>query len=45
MPILNLLAEIDEILEDPAWLMFGLAGLVGLLGLVALLLLYPFSRD
>jgi len=45
MPILDILSEIDGVLEDPAWVMFGLAGLVGLLGLAALLLLYPFSRD
>ena len=45
MPILDILAEADKILEDPAWVMFGLAGLVGLLGLAALFLLYPFSGD
>ena len=45
MPILDILAEADKILEDPAWVMFGLAGLVGLLGLAALFFLYPFSRD
>ena len=45
MPILDILAEADKILEDPAWVMFGLAGLVGLLGLAAIALLYPFSRD
>jgi hypothetical protein len=45
MPVLDILAEIDNVLEDPAWVMFGLAGLVGLLGLAALVLLYPFSRD
>lgn len=45
MPILDILAEVDSVLEDPAWIMFGLAGLVGLLGLAALFLLYPFSRD
>jgi hypothetical protein len=45
MPVLDILAEIDDILEDPAWIMFGLAGLAGLLGLAALVLLYPFSRD
>jgi hypothetical protein len=45
MPILDVLAEADKILEDPAWVMFGLAGLVGLLGLAALFFLYPFSRD
>lgn len=43
--LLGILADIDEIVEDPAWVMFGLAGLVGLLGLGALFLLYPFSRD
>jgi hypothetical protein len=45
MPLLDILAEADKILEDPAWLMFGLAGLVGLLGLAALILLYPLGRD
>jgi hypothetical protein len=45
MPVLDILSEIDSVLEDPAWLMFGLAGAVGLLGLMALVLLYPFSRD
>ena len=45
MPILDILAEADKILEDPAWVMFGLAGLVGLIGLAALFFLYPFSRD
>jgi hypothetical protein len=45
MPLLDILADADKILENPAWLMFGLAGLVGLLGLVALLLLYPLGRD
>jgi hypothetical protein len=45
MPILDILAEADKILEDPAWIMFGLAGLIGLLGLAALFFLYPFSRD
>jgi hypothetical protein len=45
MELLSTLGDIDKVLEDPAWLMFGLAGLVGVLGLAALLLLYPFSRD
>jgi hypothetical protein len=45
MPILDILAEIDDVLEDPAWIMLGLAGLIGVLGLTALVLLYPFSRD
>jgi len=45
MPILDILAEADKILENPAWIMFGLAGLLGLLGLAALVLLYPFARD
>jgi hypothetical protein len=44
MPLLDILSTLDNILEDPAWLMFGLAGGVGLLGL-ALLLLYPLGRD
>jgi hypothetical protein len=45
MPVLDILADIDKVLEDPAWVMFGLAGLIGLLGLAALFLLYPISRD
>ena len=45
MPLLGILADIDSVLEDPAWVMFGLAGAVGLLGLAALFFLYPFSRD
>jgi hypothetical protein len=45
MPLLDILAEADKILEDPAWLMFGLAGAVGVIGLIALLLLYPLGRD
>ena len=43
--LLSILADIDKVVEDPAWVMFGLAGIVGLLGLAALFLLYPFSRD
>ena len=45
MPILDILADIDSVIEDPAWIMFGLAGGIGLLGLALLVLLYPFSRD
>lgn len=45
MPVLDILAEADKILEDPAWVMFALAGLLGVVGLAALVLLYPFSRD
>jgi hypothetical protein len=45
MPILDILADIDSVLEDPSLITFGLAGLVGLLGLAALFFLYPFSRD
>jgi hypothetical protein len=45
MPILDVLAEADKILENPAWLMFGLAGAIGLLGLLALFFLYPFAND
>ena len=40
MPLLDIWA----ILENPAWIFFGLTVLVGLLGL-ALLMLYPFARD
>lgn len=43
--VLSILADIDKVIEDPAWIMFGLAGGAGLLGLAALFLLYPFSRD
>jgi len=45
MPLLDILADLDSVLEDPAWIMFGLAGAVGLLGLMALILLYPTGRD
>ncbi len=45
MPVLDILSSIDSVLEDPAWLMFGLAGGIGLLGFAALVLLYPFGRD
>lgn len=45
MPLLDILADVDSVLQDPAWIMFGLAGAVGLLGLVALILLYPMGRD
>jgi hypothetical protein len=45
MPLLDILAEADKILEDPAWIMFALAGAIGILGLLALFLLYPISRD
>jgi hypothetical protein len=45
MLLLDILAELDSILEDPAWLTFGLAGAVGFLGLAALILLYPMGRD
>jgi hypothetical protein len=45
MPLLDILADLDKVLEDPAWIMFGLAGAVGLLGLLALILLYPMGRD
>lgn len=48
MPLLDItsfLGDLDKVLEDPAWLFFGLVGGVGLLGLLALLLLYPISQD
>jgi hypothetical protein len=49
MPLLDVfgvsLADLDNFLEDPAWLMFALAGLIGFVGLTALALLYPISRD
>jgi hypothetical protein len=45
MLLLDLLSDIDSVIEDPAWLTFGLAGVVGLLGLLALILLYPMGRD
>jgi hypothetical protein len=49
MPLLDVfgvsLADLDNFLEDPAWLMFALAGLVGVLGLAGLALLYPIGRD
>lgn len=48
MPILDItsfLGELDKVLEDPAWLLFGAAVIIGGLGLAALLILYPFARD
>jgi hypothetical protein len=48
MPLLDItsfLGDLDTVLEDPAWLFFGLVGIVGVLGLVALLVLYPISTD
>jgi hypothetical protein len=45
MPALDILAEVDKILEDPAWIMFGLGVFIGVLGLGALFFLYPFARD
>ncbi|HEY4684888.1 MAG TPA: hypothetical protein VII57_02465 [Dehalococcoidia bacterium] len=47
MPVLDItsfLGDLDKVLEDPAWLLFGAAVIIGGLGL-ALLLLYPFARD
>ena len=44
MLLLDILSTLDEIWEDPALIMFGLAGGVALLGF-ALLMLYPISRD
>jgi hypothetical protein len=45
MPILVSMADVTSVLEDPAWIMFGLGAIIGLAGLAALVLLYPFSRD
>ena len=49
MPLLDVLgvslADLDKVLENPAWIMLGLAGAVGLLGLAALMLFYPLGRD
>jgi hypothetical protein len=45
MPLLDILASVDKVLENPAWLMFGIAGAVGVLGLMALIFLYPMGRD
>ena len=45
MPLLDILADLDSVLENPAWIMFGLAGVVGVLGLAALILFYPMGRD
>ncbi len=45
MPLLDILSDLDSVLENPAWVMFGLAGAVGLLGLLALIFLYPMGRD
>ena len=40
MPLL----DVWSVLEDPAWIFFGLTVAAGLLGL-AVLLLYPFGRN
>jgi hypothetical protein len=40
MPLL----DIWEVLEDPAWIFFGLTVGAALLGF-AILMLYPFGRD
>ena len=45
MPLLDILADVDSVLENPAWIMFGLAGAIGVIGLIALILLYPMGRD
>jgi hypothetical protein len=45
MPLLDILASVDRVLENPAWLMFGIAGAIGVLGLMALIFLYPMGRD
>jgi hypothetical protein len=45
IPLLDILAEADKILEDPAWITFALTVLVGGLGLAVLFLVYPFGRD
>ena len=41
MPLL----DVWTVLEDPAWLFFGLTVAIGGGALAALLLLYPFGRD
>ena len=43
--LLDILSTLDNVWEDPAWLMFGATVLIGGLGLAALVLLYPFGRD
>ena len=48
MPFLDFvstLGTLDKVLENPAWLMFGLTVALGGLGLMALLLLYPFGKE
>ncbi len=45
MPLLNILADVDSVLQNPAWILLGLAGCIGFLGLIALLVLYHMSRD
>ena len=41
MPLL----DVWQVLEDPAWIFFGLTFAAGLGALAALFLLYPFGRD
>ena len=41
MPLL----DVWKVLEDPAWLFFGLCVAVGGGALAALFFLYPFGRD
>jgi hypothetical protein len=45
LDITSFLGDLDKILEDPAWLFFGIIGGIAVLGLLALLLLYPISGD
>ncbi len=45
MPLLDILASLDTVWENPAWIIFGLAVGVGSLGLFLLLFLYPIGKD
>lgn len=45
MPLLVSMTDIKSVLENPAWIMFGITAGIGLLGLFALMVIYPMSRD
>ncbi len=45
MPLLDILSSLDSVLENPAWIIFGLAVGLGALGLFLLLFIYPLAKD